>query len=52
MTPSLRKRHRVIWLILALLLPLLFGLAIWSIPKDAVQEKLYQSTSSISQPAP
>ncbi len=32
MVPSLRNRHRVIWMVLAFLLPIGFALAVWSIP--------------------
>ena len=43
MTPSLRKRHRIIWMLLAIVLPLLFLAAVLSIPEKATQEKLYQT---------
>ena len=46
MSPKLRKRHRLVWTILAILLPVLFLLAIWSIPQPVVQETLYQSPST------
>lgn len=39
---SLRKRHRTIWYILAILLPILFALAIWLVPNQLYQDKLYQ----------
>ena len=43
MHPTLRKRHRLIWLILAIALPLLFVAALMVIPKKVNQEKLYQA---------
>lgn len=41
MTPALRKYHRTIWMILAIVLPLLFIAAILSIPEKVTQEELY-----------
>ncbi len=41
---TLRKRHRQIWLILAIILPLLFVAAVLVIPRPVYQEKLYQNT--------
>ena len=43
MHPTLRKRHRIIWIIIAVVLPLLFITAIMVIPKKVKQEKLYQT---------
>ncbi len=44
MTPDLRKRHRLIWIVLAVILPVLFVLAVLVIPKQpAVQDTLYQA---------
>ena len=42
MIPTLRKRHRQIWLILAIILPLLFVAAVLVIPRPVYQEQLYQ----------
>jgi flagellar basal body-associated protein FliL len=42
MIPTLRKRHRQIWLVLAIILPLLFVAAVLVIPRPVYQEKLYQ----------
>ena len=42
MTPSLRKRHLLIWLVLAILMPVLFVAAILVSPEPAYQEELYQ----------
>jgi len=50
MTPTLRKRHRLVWLVLAIALPLLLVLALLSIPQPAVQDKLYQPASSQNLP--
>lgn len=36
-----RKQHRLVWLILAVLLPALFLLAVLSIPDTAVQEEWF-----------
>ena len=47
MDPSLRKTHRRIWIILAIILPIIFVLAIMVIPKDAEQEVLYQDVDPI-----
>lgn len=44
MTPSLRKRHRFIWIILAIVLPILFGLAIRGIPQPVHQKVLFQQS--------
>ena len=41
MTPALRKRHRIFWMILAIVLPLLFLAAVLSIPETVTQEELY-----------
>ena len=41
MTPTLRKRHRIFWMILAIVLPILFLAAILSIPDEVTQEELY-----------
>ncbi len=42
MIHTLRKRHRMIWLVLAIALPVLYLLAISVIPEKVTQEKLYQ----------
>ena len=42
MVPSLRKAHRRIWIILAILLPILYIAAILVIPDEVEQEILYQ----------
>lgn len=42
MDPSLRKTHRRIWIVLAVLLPILFIAAIMVIPDEVEQEVLYQ----------
>ncbi len=52
MSPSLRKRHRLIWWVLALLLPLLFIGAILVIPKPAHQDTLYQAPNTTQTPEP
>ena len=39
-----RKRHRIIWLVLAILLPVLFVLAMMSVPEMAVQEEQFLNT--------
>ncbi|MCB0618313.1 MAG: hypothetical protein KDC43_14155 [Saprospiraceae bacterium] len=36
MTPSLRRRHRLIWVVSAFLLPILFIAALWVIPEPAI----------------
>lgn len=38
MKPSLRKRHRNMWLILAILMPVLFLLSVLVIPEKAVEK--------------
>ena len=40
MVPSLRKKHRLIWIILAVLLPVLFVAAVLVIPQPVYQDKL------------
>ncbi len=42
MNLSLRKRHRQMWLVLGIILPLLFVAAVLVIPRPVYQEKLYQ----------
>jgi len=42
MDPSFRKTHRRIWIVLAILLPILFVAAITVIPKEIEQKVLYQ----------
>ena len=42
MVLSLRKAHRRIWIALAVILPILFLVAILVIPDEAKQETLYQ----------
>lgn len=37
MRPSLRRRHRRMWLLLAVVIPILFGWSILNIPKTAFQ---------------
>lgn len=38
MTPTLRKRHRLIWIILAIALPFLYTLAIVNIPQTVYDD--------------
>ena len=45
MIPSLRNRHRLIWIGLSLLLPLLFVAAVLVIPQTAYQDLLPQATA-------
>ena len=42
MVPAQRKRHLIIWTILAIVLPILFILSIMVIPKMVHQDQLYQ----------
>ena len=42
MRHAFRKRHRRIWIILAIVLPILFVLAVLAIPEKTIQNKLYQ----------
>ena len=46
MVPSLRKTHRRIWILLAILLPILYVAAIVVIPDEVEQEVLYQDSDS------
>ncbi|MFT5168688.1 MAG: hypothetical protein ACI8P3_003933 [Saprospiraceae bacterium] len=48
MTPSLRKRHRLIWLILPFLLAGFFIAACWCFPKTFPQDQLPQEYSTQS----
>lgn len=50
MTPTLRKRHFQIWLTLAVIMPILFVLAVLVIPQPVYQDTLYQDTETV-QPA-
>ncbi|MDX1907065.1 MAG: hypothetical protein SF053_08530 [Bacteroidia bacterium] len=50
MTPSLRKRHRYIWLVWAILLPILVVIAWLTIPTPAYQDTLYPSAATSPQP--
>lgn len=50
MTPTLRKRHRLVWLLLAIALPVLFVLALLSIPQPVMQDTLYQPATSQNLP--
>ena len=52
MVPALRKRHRRIWLVLAVIMPLLFVAAVLVIPRPAYQNELYQSTEKKVQAQP
>ena len=47
MDQTLRKRHRQIWIALAILLAILFVAAIMVIPQEVDQDILYQDTESI-----
>ena len=47
MDQTLRKRHRQIWIALAILLTILFVAAIMVIPQEVDQDILYQDTESI-----
>ena len=47
MDQTLRKRHRQIWIALAILLASLFVAAIMVIPQEVDQDILYQDTESI-----
>jgi len=51
MTPKQRNSHRLIWVVFALVLPLLFLWAIQVIPQSVHQEKLYQEVDNES-PSP
>lgn len=42
MVPTQRKRHLVVWVTLAILLPILVFWAFSVIPQTATQDKLYQ----------
>lgn len=42
MVPSLRTKHRLIWIILAVLLPALFVAAVLVIPQQVYQDELPQ----------
>jgi hypothetical protein len=42
-----RKRHRVAWMIMAVLLPILFALAMLWLPKEVYQDQLFQSKENI-----
>ncbi len=44
MIPAQRKRHRIIWLVFAILLPILFVLTVLVIPKPVTQPELYQES--------
>ena len=46
MVPSLRKTHRWVWIILAILLPILYVAAIYVIPEEVKQETIYQVLDS------
>lgn len=46
MVPSFRKTHRRVWIILAILLPILYVAAIYMIPKEVTQETIYQGLDS------
>ena len=48
MQPALRKRHKIIWIILAIVLPILFITAILNIPKKITQEKLFHKTEKLN----
>ncbi len=50
MKPSLRKRHRIIWLLLAVVIPVLFVLAILYLPERVYQEQLFQETTDSVDP--
>ena len=52
MIPSLRKRHRRMWLSLAFGMPLLFVAAIADIPQPVHQDKLYQAPAKEEIPPP
>jgi len=42
-----RKRHRMIWMIMAVVLPILFTLAILWLPKEVYQDQLFQPKENI-----
>ena len=42
-----RKRHRIIWLLWAVLLPLLFVLSVLWLPKEVHQDGLFQKEEKI-----
>ena len=42
MTPTVRRNHRVIWIILAIALPILLFMAYSAIPEKAIQKELFQ----------
>lgn len=43
-----RRRHRLIWLVLAFLLPILFVMTVLWLPEEAQQEKLFQAEEKIN----
>lgn len=50
MTPHQRRLHRIIWLILAVVLPTLFLLEVLHIPKPVYQKQLYQQSAAAINP--
>lgn len=52
MVPALRKRHRRIWLVLAVIMPLLFVATMLVIPRPAYQDELYQTVEKKAQEQP
>jgi hypothetical protein len=52
MVPSLRKKHRLIWIALAVLLPFLFVAALLVIPQPVYQDELPQSIAEPDQSIP
>ena len=51
MIPSLRKRHRRVWLVLAIAMPLLFVAAVMVVPQPVYQDKLYQPAATTEEAA-
>ncbi len=47
MDTSLRKTHRRIWIVFAVILPVLFIAAVIAIPKGINQEVLYQDVDPV-----
>lgn len=47
MNVNQRKRHRLIWVIMAVLIPILFTLAVLWLPKEVHQDQLFQAEEEI-----
>jgi hypothetical protein len=50
MIRSIRQRHRLIWLILAVILPLIFAASIWFRHAEPVNESIPQKNKPPSAP--